>query len=445
MDWIQSINTIYNSDEYTVTEKYYIFSQINSILFSEYKGPRENIDIHLFNLYAKIVDECIEKLDFNFNFINSRNNNFVLIITSQFLSPHHAPTAVVLDIARFLVSQGKQILIVNSAECLGGLTPDLLEKNIPFPLDKARLANYIPEYCNLDNYEYQNRQYPFFQFDNNMPNIDAIRMFLSTVNKLKPGFIINVGGNSLLADACSKLVPTLCYSLGNSICYSHANAQYIGRLPQHTDINLLSILKRDISCIIPGNYIYNILDNGEKESRSDFNIDENVFLLAIVGNRLASELDEDFLSMLDYTVSPQINVLFVGDYPEHNTIFSKYANLSKYSYFRGYTNDLLATLSMCNLYVNPRRSGGGTSSVMALIKGCPVLTTDYGDIATAVGPNFTVESMQDYPLYIKKYCEDKDFYAQMSQRAYLRASELTDADNMYASLLSYFYKMIEIL
>lgn len=439
MDWEKIITSLYQP-LYTASDRFFFFCQINALLFTRHTPNDKEIRKLLFKLYMNILDEFSKAIHFDFNIERSESSNLVFILTNQFLSHKHAPTAVTLSIAEYLKSIGKDILIVNTAEFLGGLTPELANKDFPFY--DINLPNYNSEYCNVSQLEYNNNIYPFFQFENNMPDVDSINIFLNEVKEQKPEFIVNIGGSSPLADFCSNIVPTLCYSLSNSICYSTAHAQYIGRDLLTSDTDFLSILGRSPHSVIPGKYIYNIEISGKKELRADLGISENTFLLAIVGNRLELELDNRLLSLLDEIVSAKIEIVFIGYFNNYEAKLANYNNIKEHSHIYGYAEDLSAVLSICNLYVNPIRIGGGTSAVISLRVGCPVLTTDYGDVANAVGNDFIVNNIDNYASNIKHYITDKTFYSLMQAKAVERASILTDTKRMYDSLFSTFISSI---
>lgn len=79
--------------------------------------------------------------------------------------------------------------------------------------------------------------------------------------------------------------------------------------------------------------------------------------------------------------------------------------------------------------------GGGTSSVEALSKGVPVVTTDYGDVAVNVGEDFIVKDYDDMSKTIIKYIDDEDFYKEKSLKAKKRSEVLLDSDGQFTKLI----------
>lgn len=88
------------------------------------------------------------------------------------------------------------------------------------------------------------------------------------------------------------------------------------------------------------------------------------------------------------------------------------------------------------MYINPIRSGGGTSSVEALYKGVPVVTTEYGDVATNVGETFWVKDYEEMKQTIRKYSDDRDYYQKQSRYALQRVKKLLDTDGEFVKIIS---------
>lgn len=180
--------------------------------------------------------------------------------------------------------------------------------------------------------------------------------------------------------------------------------------------------------VIEHNRIYNLLDENRiydfkyglefKESnkiirREDLGLKDEDFVMITVGNRLDAEMDEEFI---DYVMTfimqnRDIKWLIVG--PK----CVKYLE-EKYSKLIGdnvitikYENDLPALYRICDVYVNPRRKGGGISIAMAMHEGLPiVLTKDSTDGVIYTGiENASGKSMKNYILDLNKIYVDKQY------------------------------------
>ena len=97
---------------------------------------------------------------------------------------------------------------------------------------------------------------------------------------------------------------------------------------------------------------------------------------------------------------------------------------------------MLSFMEHMDLYINPTRMGGGTSSVEAMDKGVPVVTVRRGDVYTNTGEDFGVENYEEMLKLIERYRTDKEFYQKMSERAKERAAYLQDTDGIFTELLN---------
>lgn len=101
----------------------------------------------------------------------------------------------------------------------------------------------------------------------------------------------------------------------------------------------------------------------------------------------------------------------------------------------GLQEDVLAVNECCDLYLNPKRIGGGTSVAEALYKGLPVVTMDYGDGGLGAGKEFHVSDYEEMYELVLKYANDKEFYKLMSEKAKERAQRLMDSKKEFVKII----------
>ena len=63
--------------------------------------------------------------------------------------------------------------------------------------------------------------------------------------------------------------------------------------------------------------------------------------------------------------------------------------------------------------------------------GIPAVSINYGDVATAAGKDFCVETYEQMNETIEKYRTEPEFYQQMVKKAKRRLSELTDEGGVF--------------
>lgn len=99
----------------------------------------------------------------------------------------------------------------------------------------------------------------------------------------------------------------------------------------------------------------------------------------------------------------------------------------------GVIDDVAGVLPVLDLYVNPFRLGGGYSVAEAFGAGIPAVSIDYGDVATAAGKDFCVETYEQMNQMIERYRMEPEFYAGMKEKARERLTALTDEGGAFLS------------
>ena len=196
------------------------------------------------------------------------------------------------------------------------------------------------------------------------------------------------------------------------------------------------VVVKDISI----NFSYN--RSTGKMKRADYNIPNDAFCLAVVGNRLSDDCSEAFLCAMRQILErePDCYLIFIGD---EGDSFEEYikerVGFPEQLRFLGFQKELCEALRMIDLFVNPPRLGGGTGGIIAMNEGKPVIALKAGDVASFVGEGFVCESLDGYQELILRYKYDSEFYRSQSEAAEKRAQEkvTTDADiaNMIRNLI----------
>jgi glycosyltransferase involved in cell wall biosynthesis len=163
------------------------------------------------------------------------------------------------------------------------------------------------------------------------------------------------------------------------------------------------------------------------ETRAMYGISDEVFLLVIIGNRLQSDLTAEFRAILKsiFDLDKKVELLLIGNYPEYQTYFKEEIFCGRIHHI-GYHTHLTEVLGIGDLFLNPPRSGGGTSALMALYCGVPVVTLPEGDVAGNVGADYTCRDVPDMIATIKRYLTDREFYETQKQTGLENMRKLTD-------------------
>ena len=288
--------------------------------------------------------------------------------------------------------------------------------------------------------EWKGTKIPYIQCENNMPNMAALRVLLQMVRKLKPKFCVLIGGNSILGNLVDAMIPVLTVGLAPSDFESTmTSCQTLSRKLEENDLKLLKQIGKDEKSVISSVFTSGLQSQSGTVSRNEIGLQENKFILVIVGNRLDSDIDEHFMNMLACALDDEMEAAFIGkSFASLEGYLIKIPRLKGKVHYLGATHNILAWLEVCDLYVNPKRKGGGTSAVEALFKGVPVITTAYGDVAANVGKKFYTESYDTMSELIRKYKKDQDFYKKMSALAKKRSEILLDTEGEFQRIIEEF-------
>jgi len=425
---------ILNNSDLSKEELHFLHWQLSRIIFVNTYISDENTARLSRKLYRKIYIQYLNIYKNKMEFIplKDRNKKFILIVTGNIVSIEHGPTKTTFDRARSLLNYlGIDTLVVNTKEVLS------FQGRIPFY--NIVYGNVMQEYEKINYYIFHNVKIPFLQLKGVMPNDTGIIEMIDLVKRKKPYFILIIGSSSIPGDLLSNIVPAVCQTLGPSgLTITESQFQAIGRNISIDEVNLLKEFGFDENHVINARFtMTGFKPQTSILTKKAIGVSDEKFILLIVGARLNEEITNEFIIMLLNTViDTNIYLVFAGSFSSYSKYCNKYPVLLYYSSYLGFQSDMLAVCDVCDLYINPLRSGGGTSSVEAMYKGVPVVTINYGDVALAVGNDFTVETYEEMSNKIIRYASDQIFYNCMSEKAKIRAKLLMDTDTNIKDLIN---------
>ncbi len=420
------LSEILKSDEINMENMYFVYHQFKRMSFKKLVAFDEKSDLLKDKLYEKIYNQYAKKFDEILVKIPSgqRNRNLIMILTIQFLNEIHAPTRTVLERAKALKNLGKDVVIVNTTE-------QYITKGY-VPMYSAGFGRTLEEYNNINEIEFGECSFPFFQMPENSPVEYRLQVLSELVAKYKPYYILSIGTGSILADLCGNIVPCASMALVFSTLPKTINKMKIlGRKLFEKEKE--NYAREDID-IIESRFTFELKPQKNKFSRKEKNLPENQFLLVVVGIRLEFEVDSKFMDMLSDVCGKGCHVVFAGIMDNYDRLMEEYPVVSANSSFTGYCDDILALMEICDLYVNPDRLGGGFSVIEAFAKGRPGVYLNRGDVYTAGGEDFAVGSFAEMAKQIIKYKDDKDYYNKMAGLAKERARLMTSSKEAIADI-----------
>lgn len=275
-----------------------------------------------------------------------------------------------------------------------------------------------------------------------MPSKDILELLLSYIQKVKPYFILGLGGTSILTNLANMIVPVLVEEFSARLAVTMADYQIFSYKMPEEDKELLEERGINPNNLIKSEVMLSIPEQKKKITKMELGLPENKFILITMGNRLDDEVTDEFAYVLENVLDDDTIMVFCGNFQSYENFINKHFKLKDKTYYIGVTDDILAVLENCDLYVNMIRKGGGTTGTAAIYKGIPVVTTSYGDIAGNVGKDFVTDSYDTMIDLIKKYKEDNIFYESQSQKAKEHAEKVLNAKEIYANTIRNFEKRL---
>jgi hypothetical protein len=281
----------------------------------------------------------------------------------------------------------------------------------------------------------------YLQLPDVMLDYKQMRKIVRLIQRKKPYFMLNIGGNSILTDVCSILSPVLAIStIPSGKVTTESQFQMTGHPLTEKEKKQLYELGKTENHIIEGIFTSTVIEQTVHTSREELHIPEDSFVMVMVGGRLTYEITEVFMRFLMRFAPMGAFFVFAGKMEQYDVFCEKISGLRENSVFLGMVPDIFSVLEHCDLYVNPRRTGGGTSSVEAMCAGVPVVTYNMGDVPTNTGEEFIVRDEEEMAQTIKRYMEDKEFYKQKSEAAKKRAQRMLDTDGAFCDILEEFFR-----
>lgn len=407
---------------------YYQFTRFNflhpSVVTKEISDLCDDLYSGIYKAYYQDVAVSYEKIP-----KGERNKDLVFVFSSQVLGSSHAPTKTLLDRCFALETiMNKKVFIINTAELMNGYGG--------FQTFRTSYGSYASELNDLQQYPYKGRRFMFFQCPRAMPQVAVIQQIIEVIKSEKPYFILNIGGNSIVSDICSNIVPTLTLATvfsGRST--TRGQFQAIGRKVNQDDRDWIKKHNLGEDHIIESLFTFVFREQTHSYTREELGLPQEGFIVQLVGGRLDQEIDAKCLELLIRLMEQGIYVAFVGGFDAFDELSDANEVFRKYAINLGFQEDVLAVDECCDLYLNPKRMGGGSSAAEAMFKGKPVVTFDYGDVGVAAGDDFHVADWEEMFSQVLHYANDTEYYNMMSSKARKRASRLLDTEGEFCKII----------
>lgn len=405
-----------------------------SIEINKHYGATELYDIqrklHTFN------SECLKReIQPPSEYIpyHSRMKGRVVIIAEQLLSEQHAPSKIIYDMCYTLQKYlNMEVLLIScpisaaklKANCgwMERIYTDIyyteLNGNAIVCFEDGKM--YSGKY-DLNDYfviQYRGVGIKGRQISFDFVNTDGIKKLIDIIYEFNPEFVYNVDAISPIAELCSGFTTVVSGAMryGYPISDAHILMRLIKNDEQEDDGKEFTVLNPYHQLVIKNKLQFNLDMQTNSVGRARYGISEEAFLLVVIGNRLRFDLTEAFKQILIqiFQLDRHIELLLIGEYSEYTKFFTDDIFCDRIHYI-GYHDHLNDVIGIADLYFNPPRTGGGTSALIALNAGVPVVTLPEGDVAGNVGKDFICKDEQDMIRTVQRYLMDREFYEHQKQ------------------------------
>lgn len=417
--------------------------QIKRAVFADEALRSPEVEIRLTRLYRLLFDAfaaAVGVTERHYIPKAKRDENLVIVFATQVLEPGHAPTLTLLDRCYILKTVlHKKVFIINTAM--------YMTRKGRAPFYNMQESMYAPELSESTFLEFKGERFGYYQCPMDMPDMQAIAELVERIRTECPGYILGIGGSDICADICGRLVPEITVStVFSGIATSCGEWQMVDKqMLSQTDQECLKLLGVHREKVRRVPFTFSFKTQQHSYTRQQLGLPEEKFLLVTVGWRLDDEVSDDFLEMLEAVAQrePQIGIVFMGRFRRFESCLWNHPKLRDCAYSLGEQQDPLAVLECLDLYVNPKRQGGGSSVSEALSKGLPAVTLPVGDVAVAAGEAFCVNDYAAMEAQILSYARNRSLYEKMSQKAKERAMVLMDSEAGFGKAICEIEELLE--
>lgn len=354
----------------------------------------------------KITDELRPSCEESFPTKRDLNKKKIAFLVDQLLAVKHSPTKVTLDYALFISKHYPEYEVEIFVEDNFISCP--AEIIIPYYYAAAK-SNELKE----EHRKYLQGSSVHIEYsDSSQSKRQRVCSMVRKICRFNPGVIITTSDISLTREVVYSYYPIVYLSLGGFNFSTLADAYLQLNLREATTFyQRFPYIKPEF--IHEFRYGLSLPKATKLLKREEYGLGNEDLVLITVGNRLAAELDEEYLKSICGLLKEKVGLkwLIVG-LAELKYLKDNYQDLlGKKIILLSYEEDLMALYNICDVYLNPRRHGGGISVAMAMEQGLPVVVfSDPSDGLTYVGEaNGVGYDLKSYLGEIERLCTEHTY------------------------------------
>ena len=407
--------------EYTPMNKKFILHQVKNLLINYPGLETEHVRKQIAEMEESVRSYLEKEIAAERIPREQRTDNLVFVMVAGFLGENHPVSRSALERCYLLLKKmGKRVRLISAGESC--------TMQDAVPVYHSQVRNRAEAYNGQSSYNYLGEEIACYQSALPADSLDGFRELAGYIAKEKPEYIIYVGEQSFAADMANRICPVIAISSTFS-AIQNTKTEFLmtGRKVSEQE------RKKLYPHVIEIPFTFQLKEQKQTYTRSMLQIPERRFTLAVVGMRLDADVTEQFLENIKTEVERGCYLVFIGRYEKYQLVCQAHPWLADNSTCLGVIDDVAGVLPVLDLYVNPFRLGGGYSVAEAFGAGIPAVSIDYGDVATAAGKDFCVETYEQMNQMIERYRMEPEFYAGMKEKARERLTALTDEGGAFLS------------
>ncbi|MFW8591119.1 hypothetical protein ACOI22_09985 [Glaciecola sp. 2405UD65-10] len=366
----------------------------------------------------------------------------IAIIAPQILSMGHAPTREAFNISLNLDhSFGCTTYVFNTNSLtytneLGLLEPLTSHANKELKGGQIKKVDYM---------QFKQKDVRIISFDPGPLTTGKIATILNTLEQFGIDAVISHGENSLIQEAIYGLFPSLFATTGGVVPFAHSDAYFV---PKHLFTTEHQKITENFGH--KQNFLLEsmlVTPAGKEEgvvNKQEYSIAEDKFVYLVVGTRLKKELCSEFIIICERILdhAPDSVIAFAGT---QDLVLKDYFSEKLIESGRliqlGFQGDLPRVSKMADVYLNPLRQGGGTSSQTAIINDLPIVTRDHGHISAVVPDELRQSTWQSYFDFAIALKEDPELLKQWQNTLSVHFIENLDTHEQISKMYT---KLVEV-
>lgn len=379
-------------------------------------------------IYESVMRELDMKMGCRYQYIPyCQRKKKVVMVVNQILSLLHAPTRKMVDIYKFFRELGYEVDVYVA----------IIEKEDRYWYGAGVMDNFLDS-TTMFNCEVNEEN--ILGYNVNMTEDSYLYDLRGTVGKIwdeSPEFVFELGNRTLLADLCRQF--TTVVSMACSKEPTSTLAPIVARYFYYSADEDLEYRKYvapwqtvvDVKHATQQVVEYESEENRIKYKKEDFGIPEDQFVIVIAGNRLDTEITEEFLKIIYriLDVNEKIVIAYFGECKGIESLVADSGHADR-MYFLGEQEYFREALAMADVFLNPPRSGGGTGGFYAILENVPVITLDHCDVESLTGEEFVCGSVEEMPALVERYFTDSDFMELQKENCRRRSREKKEVDSL---------------